>query len=78
MGPRRLKDITHLGTALMVPFSHCLDYKGRLTELQLLPLMYCYDLQDLLFLIECLLSPLDNFDILQYVPFSTMAQQQVN
>ena len=71
MGPRRLKDITRLETALMVPFSRCLDYKGRLTELQLLPLMYYYDLQDLLFLIECLLSPPDNFDILQYVPFST-------
>ena len=62
----------------MVPFSHCLDYKGCLTELQLLPLMYCYDLQELLFLIKCLLSPPDNFDILEYVPFSTMAQQQVN
>ena len=48
----------------MVPFSHCLDYKGRLTELQLLPLMYYYDLQDLLFLIKCLLSPPDNFDII--------------
>ena len=39
MGPRRLKDITRLETALMVPFSHCLDYKGHLTELQLLQLM---------------------------------------
>ena len=55
----------------MVPLSHCLDYKGRLTELQLLPLMYYYDLQDLLFLIKCLLSPPDNFNILQYISFSS-------
>ena len=58
-------------TRFMVPLSHCLDYKGRLTALQLLPLMYYYDLQDLLFLIKCLLSPPDNFNILQYISFSS-------
>ena len=40
-----LKDITRLvivqrrAMRFIVPLSHCLDYKGRLTELQLL--MYC-------------------------------------
>ena len=75
--PRSLKDITRLetvqrrATRFMVPLSHCLDYKGCLTELQLLPLMYYYDLQDLLFLIKCLLNPPDNFNILQYISFSS-------
>ena len=72
--PSCLKDITRVQrrtTRFMVPLPHCQDYKGRLTELQLLPLMYYYDLQDLLFLINCLLSPPDNFNILQYISFSS-------
>ena len=39
-------------------------------KLHLLPLMYWYDLQDLLFLVKCLQNPSDNFNIFNYVSFS--------
>ena len=42
------------------------DYKSRLISLNLLPLMYWYELQDLMFLVKCLQDPSDNFDILSY------------
>jgi hypothetical protein len=47
------------------------DYKERLTALQLLPLMYWYELQDLLFFIKCLKDPPDNFNVSDYVSFVT-------
>ena len=46
-----------------------LSYKDRLIELKLLPLMYWYDFQDVLFLLKCMLHPPDNFDIFNYVSF---------
>ena len=47
------------------------DYKSRLITLELLPLMYYYELQDILFFIKCIIDPPDNFNILNYVHFST-------
>lgn len=46
-------------------------YRECLMELQLLHLMYWLDLQDLFFLIKCLLFFYDNFDILCFVSFWT-------
>lgn len=47
-----------------------LSYKDRLIKLNLLPLMYWYDFQDILFLLKCILHPPDNFNISNYVAFS--------
>lgn len=75
--PCCLKDIIHLETIqwrttrFLVASPHSLNYKECLIDLQLLPLMYHHNLRDVLFIVKCLLSPPDNFDILQYVSFST-------
>ena len=72
--PRYLKDIKRIETIqrrvtkLILP-SSILSYKERLLELNLLPLMYLYDLNDILFLAKCILHPPDNFDIFQFVSF---------
>ena len=45
------------------------DYKSRLIKLQLLPLMYMYDLSDILFFIKSAKTPNNSFDIMNYVSF---------
>ena len=47
------------------------DYKTRLTSLHLLPLMYTYELFDILFLIRSLQNPDPSFPVMDYVSFST-------
>jgi len=47
------------------------DYKTRLINLNLLPIATWLELQDLLFLVKCLLDPPDNFDIMDFISFST-------
>ena len=46
------------------------NYKHRLISLHLLPLMYFYELQDILFFIKNLQQPSDSFKILNYISFS--------
>ena len=46
------------------------DYKSCLIKLQLLPLMYIYELSDILFFIKSVKSPNNSFDIMNYVSFS--------
>ena len=46
------------------------DYKSRLISLQILPLMYVYELQDIFFTVSNLKSPSRDFDMLQFVQFS--------
>ena len=71
-----LKDISALefvqcrATKFILPGSK-LSYKERLIEFKLLPLMYWYDFQDILFLLKCILHPPDNFNIFNYVSFCT-------
>ena len=48
------------------------DYKSRLLSLNLLPLMYWLDLQDLVFFIKCLKDPNDTIGIYRYVSFVGM------
>ncbi len=50
-----------------------MDYKQRLIQLNLLPLMYWYELQDVLFLVKSLKDPPDNFDITNFITFSTLS-----
>ena len=55
------------------------NYELRLISLHLLPLMYSYELQDLLFFIKNLQQPSVNFKLLDYVSFShTMTRASAN
>ena len=66
--PRLLKHILSLkhiqwrATNYILSESH-FDYKSRLVSLQLLPLMYCFDLQDVLFLVKCPKHESDSMNI---------------
>ena len=40
------------------------DYKSCLIKLQLLPLMYVYELSDILFFIKSVKSPNNSFDVM--------------
>ncbi len=48
-----------------------LDYKSRLINTHLLPMMYWLELQDTLFLIKCFQNKYENFDITNYLSFSS-------
>ena len=47
------------------------NYKTRLLSLDLLPLMMMFELNDVLFFINCLKNPSVSFDIFKYVSFGT-------
>jgi len=49
------------------------SYKIRLEKLHLLPLMYLYELNDLMFLVKSLKTPTDSFNISHYVHFASNA-----
>lgn len=48
-----------------------LSYKSRLQQLHLLPLMYNYELNDILFLVKSLKSTSEHFDVRQYIQFTS-------
>ena len=52
-------------------FDYTSDYRTRLTQLGMLPLMYIYKISDILFFIKSLKTPTDKFNILNYVNFNT-------
>ena len=54
------------------------NYKQRLMPLKLLPLIYWYELQDMLFIIKCIKAPSDNFDIHKYVSFVTSSTRSAS
>ena len=47
------------------------SYKTRLQQLNLVPLMYIYELNDLMFLVKSLKTQTDNFDIKNFITFNT-------
>ena len=47
-----------------------MDYKKRLTKLNLLPLMYMLDLRDIMFCVKSLKEPTADFNIREYISFS--------
>jgi len=47
--------------------NYTVDYKTRLTQLKLLPMMYVFELQDFLFLIRSLKTSNNGFDISNHV-----------
>ena len=42
------------------------DYKTRLIQTNLLSVMYWFELQDLLFVIKCLIKPTETFDVKKF------------
>ena len=50
-----------------------LDYKSRLSQCCILPLMYFFELNDILFVVKSLKSPTPTFNIYNYVTFNTSA-----
>ena len=74
--PQFLKDISTLEriqrrATKCILNNYELSYKSHLQQLHLLPLMYIYELNDILFLLKSLKSPSDNFDIRQFVQFTS-------
>ena len=50
-----------------------INYRTRLQTLELFPLMYYLEMNDVFFFLKCLKDPPDNFNILDFVSFSTNA-----
>jgi len=46
-------------------------YKERLTKLKLFPLMYLFELQDILFAVKSIKTPINQFCITNYIAFSS-------
>ena len=46
------------------------DYKSRLSSLHILPLMYFFELTDLMFFIKSIKNPADHFNIKDFISFS--------
>lgn len=51
------------------------SYKERLQSLDMLPLMYWLELNDIVYFISAIKYPSDNVSILQYVSFSNLSTQ---
>ena len=73
--PYLIKDITFLekiqrrATNFMLK-DYSLDYRSRLISFHLLPLMYLYELSDVLFFVRSLKFPDPSFPIKDYISFS--------
>ena len=50
---------------------YSIDYKSRLIKLNLLPLMYIYELTDILFFIKSIKTSNNSFDITEFISFSS-------
>ena len=81
--PHLIKDITSLeriqrrATRLILnDFSS--DYRTRLISLHLLPLMYLYELLDVMFFVKCFKSPDPSFPIWDHVSFSTASTRSAS
>ena len=51
--------------------NYSMDYKNRLQYLRLLPLMYVYELNDLIFFVKSYKAPSSHFDIRKYISFAS-------
>ena len=73
--PRHIKDIISIesvqrrSTRFIIPYS-TLNYKERLTQLNLFPIMYWFEIQDILYLIKRLQCP-DDLSIYNHVHFAS-------
>ena len=74
--PQLLKDIQSLEhiqcrATKFILNNYSLPYKLRLEQLHLLPLMYIYELNDLMFFVKFLQSPHPYFDVQKFVQFAS-------
>ena len=58
--------------------NYSMDYKSRLTQLKLLPLMYFYKLTDILFAIKSFKNPTDSFNIFQHLQYNKSGTRSSN
>ena len=68
-----IRDITTLERVQRRATKYILNYtsyKSRLLQLNLLLLMYIYELNDIMFLIKSLNTPTKNFDIKDFISFN--------
>ena len=78
--PHRKKDILILERVQHRATKHILldyssNYRERLLDLSLLPLMYWYELNDIMYFVKALKNPSDNFSVFDYVSFSNNSNQ---
>ena len=74
--PHLIKDILNIERVQRRATKYILNdyvsnYKTRLLKLKLLPLMYFLEIQDIMFVIKSLKFPTNNFNIRDYISFST-------
>lgn len=74
--PRLIKDIEVLErvqrrASKFLTSDYTSNYKARLIKLQMLPLMYWFELQDIMFLVKTIKNPPDNFNLSDYITFNT-------
>jgi len=67
-----LENVQRRATKFILSDYHS-DYKSRLIQIGILPLMYIYEIADILFFIKSIKHPSDKFDVLNYVHFSTIS-----
>ena len=67
---KRVENVQRRATRFIVG-SHLSGYKERLLRVGLLPLASWLELNDVMFIIRCFKSPSDNFNIRDFVAFST-------
>ena len=69
---RKLEQIQRRATRYILGTTHPHpDYKQRLIALNLLPLMYYFEIADIMFMVNSLKNPTDRFNILNYVQIQT-------
>ena len=73
--PRLIKDILTIENVQrratkFILHDNSMDYKSRLITLEILPLMYWFELQDILFLVKCFKTASDNFAIFDFISFA--------
>ena len=78
--PYLLKDIRQLEQLQRCTTKYILNdctsnYKFRLLELQILPLMYVLDICDIMFFIKSLKAPTNAFNITDYIKFTSETTQ---
>ncbi len=66
---KKMESVQRRATKFIIGSSSTSDYKSRLVHLHLLPLMYYYELADIMFMVNSLKnrSPSNHFDILSFV-----------
>ena len=69
---RKLKQIQRRATRFILGTTHPHpDYKQRLIALNILPLMYYFEIADIMFMVNSLKNPTGRFNILNYVQIQT-------